>query len=120
PMVVLTRPHGETIWSRVDGAVWDAERHVVVADVMHFSDFVPVERDTTSTDDASTRADAGPPIERDGGIDCSDPRFSEYPVCLHGYECDLFTGGCAAGYANCYPPDDTTSHGTCSSAGSSG
>ena len=119
PMVLLTRPHGGTTWTRVDGAVWDAAHHVVVADVPHFSDFVPVDRDSEMPGDASTIVDAGPPIQRDSGIDCSDPRFAGYPVCTQGYECDLFTGGCAAGYANCYPPDDTTTHGTCSSAGAS-
>jgi len=118
PMVVLTRAHGEGVWTRVDGAVWDAAHHVVTADVLHFSDFVPVERDMNVTGDGGTNlVDAGPPIARDAGIDCTDPRFADYPVCRQGYECDLFTGGCAAGYANCYPPDETTSHGTCSSAG---
>ena len=127
PMVLLTRPHGTTSWTRVDGAVWDAETGLVTAEVMHFSDFVPVGRDPIvadagpgSTDAGTVTVDAGPPIGRDAGIDCSNPRFSGYPVCTRGYECDLFEGGCASGYANCYPPDETTTHGSCSSAGGAG
>ena len=110
PMVVLTRPHGALTWTRLDGAVWDGARHVVVADVMHFSDFVPVGPSDVTSDDG------GVP---DASIDCSDPRFADYPICRRGYECDIVdtTAGCAEGYANCYPTSATTTHGVCAPSG---
>ena len=76
PMVLLTR-HGGQPWTRVDGAVWDPETQLVTAEVMHFSDFVPVARGQAS--------------EGDAGLDprCQDesrPECVEYRCSLSNYE----------------------------------
>jgi hypothetical protein len=73
PMTLLTRPGAGQPWTRVEGAVWDIERNMIVADVNHFSDFVPVEGDMVS--------DGGTPVETDAGDFCiTHPRD---PSCVH-------------------------------------
>jgi hypothetical protein len=97
PMVLLTRPHGGGAWTRVDGAVWDSETGLVSADVMHFSDFVPVERDEIMVADGGVD-DGGTP-----GTDASDfctlnPRD---PSCVTTEppmpSCNALTQDCADG-----------------------
>jgi hypothetical protein len=100
PMVLLTRPHGARTWERVDGAVWDAENGVVTAEVMHFSDFVPVARDEGPGADAGAphEGDGGAPTERDAGDFCTmhprDPACVVVPVPLPG--CDAVAQDCPA------------------------
>jgi hypothetical protein len=85
PMVLLTRPHGAGTWVRVDGAVWDRETGLVSATVMHFSDFVPVEREETVMADAGDLCVTHP----------RDPSCVEPEPVLPG--CDAIAQDCAAG-----------------------
>jgi hypothetical protein len=89
PMVLLTRAHGSSTWTRVDGAVWDPTTGLIRADVLHFSDFVPVEEDEPV-------ADGGVP---DGGDYCTmhprDPGCIEPPMPLPG--CDAVAQDCPDG-----------------------
>ncbi len=89
PTTLWTRPHGGAAWSRVGGAVWDVETGLVSADVMHFSDFVPL----------IMEADGGLPVDTDGSDYCTmyprDPRCVPPPTVLPG--CDAVEQDCATG-----------------------
>lgn len=94
PMVLYTRQSSGGEWSRVDGARWDRTRHVVEADVMHFSDYVPVGRDV-SVEDGGEELDGGTPT------DAGDPRpDAEIPPT--DIRCNAFTDPCE-GAATCIP-----------------
>lgn len=94
PMVLYTRQSSGGEWSRVDGARWDRVRHVVEADVVHFSDYVPVGREEVDVDggeevDAGTPDDAGDPREDDGSVPTET-------------RCDAFADPCV-GATTCVP-----------------
>ncbi|MDQ3036611.1 MAG: hypothetical protein M3Y87_29735 [Myxococcota bacterium] len=103
PMVLLTRPHGTTDWARVDGAVWSAETGLVSAEVMHFSDFLPIDRDPETVSDGGVAPPPGDggsvPPPGDAGDFCithpRDPRCVVPPMPMPG--CDAVAQDCAAG-----------------------
>jgi hypothetical protein len=70
PTVLLTRANASSEWARVDGAVFDAARGVVTAEVTHFSDFVPATRGVPADPDAGEEPDAGIPAVSGA---CTDP-----------------------------------------------
>lgn len=101
PMVLLTRPHGSGAWTRVDGATWDPITGLVSADVLHFSDFLPVESDPGA----------------DGGTEPADASFCETsprdPACTSVEPpqpgCDAIAQDCAAGQ-RCIPTDQDSGY----------
>jgi hypothetical protein len=112
PDHLLTRPHGSGAWSEVEGAVWVESAGVIMANVTHFSDFVPVV-DETPEPDAGTpdggscpsapasegNCSDGSDRDCDGLVDCDDAADCGDRTWCTTRSCDpaAATDGCAAG-----------------------
>jgi len=104
PTVLFTRPHASATWTRVDGAVWDGETGLASASVMHFSDYVPAEREDMTIEDGGLG-------DRDEDFCTMNPRD---PSCIHTDPplpgCDAIAQDCAAGEM-CIAADQESGYG---------
>jgi len=123
---VFTRPVGGSAWTRVDDVSFDSTRHVMIAHVSHFSEFVPAdvvcafgEGDATEScngedDDCDGIVDEGCPASTDAGLveDGGTPEPEDAGVEADGGEVPTDAGvvdACAFG------PDDVPGVDICNS-----